>query len=105
MSVDSKFGHCCSASVLSWGGFVFLVYLFGFLCLGSGSHGPRRRSDDVVCQPFEVLDGGGKQELIPCARETAQSQPVQRMSMLYFSKQTLDLLSIYGRLAIGVCVH
>ena len=58
----------------------------------SGCHGLWRRPRGVHCQAFEVLDGGGEQELVPGAAEAAQSEAHQRVNMLGLAKQGFDLL-------------
>jgi hypothetical protein len=40
----------------------------------------------VHCQAFEVLDGGGEQELVPGAAEAAESEAHQREIMLGIAK-------------------
>jgi hypothetical protein len=55
-------------------------------------HGLWRRPRGVHCQAFEVLDGGGEQELVPGAAEAAQSEAHQREIMLGLAKQGFDLL-------------
>ena len=56
----------------------------------------------MVGEPLEVLHRSGQQELIFCPREAAQSQPRHRLVLYGFSEQPLDLLSITGRLVIGI---
>ena len=52
-----------------------------FVALGvlawSGCHGLWRRPRGVHCQPFEVLDGGGEQELVAGPARSAQSQAIE----------------------------
>jgi hypothetical protein len=58
----------------------------------SGCHGLWQRPRGVHCQAFEILDGGGEQELVPGAAEAAQSEAHQREHMLGLAKQGFDLL-------------
>jgi hypothetical protein len=58
----------------------------------SGCQGLWRWPRGVRCQAFEILDGGGEQELVPGAAEAAQSEAHQRVDMLGLAKQGFDPL-------------
>ncbi len=56
-------------------------------------------------EPFEVLDGGGQQELVAGASEAAQSQADHRENMLGLAEQRFDFLASDAGLGIGVGLH
>ena len=72
---------------------------------GSGYYGPWRRSFRVIGEPFEVLDDGGQQELVPGAAETAQSQAGHREDYLGLAEQPFDFLALASRLRVSLGFH
>ena len=52
----------------------------------SGGHRVWRRSCGVIGEPFQVLDGGGHEELIFGTGEASQSEPDHREDMLGLAK-------------------
>ena len=88
----------------------FLPRRFGFVGpwrrgFGHGSRrdGLRWRYGHVLCQAFEVLDGCGEQELIPCTGETAQAEPCQGEDVFDLAEEGFDLLAFTtgGRVSLG----
>ena len=64
MSAYGSSGIFRSVPVQCRVGFCCLGCLLRLMCMGSGDQRSRWRSDDVFRQPFEVLDGGGRQEFV-----------------------------------------
>ncbi len=40
----------------------------------------------MIGESFEVLDGGGEQELVPCAGQATQSEPCEREDVFDLAK-------------------
>jgi len=59
----------------------------------------------VIGEPFEVLDGGGQQELVPGAGQTPQSECHHRENALGFAKEPFDLLALGAGDPIGLGLH
>ncbi len=60
----------------------------------SGHHGLWRRSCGVIGESFEVLNGGGQQELVSGSGEAPQSEANHREDMLGLAKERFDLLAL-----------
>ncbi len=86
MSANGNSGHLVSPPADAGVGLVFLTGLGGVLRHLSGQRGPWWRSCCVIGQPFEVLDGGGQQELVPGAGQAPQPEPDHREDLLGFAK-------------------
>ena len=71
VSAYGSSGHFVSALALCRGGFALFTWLFDVSGHGSGEHWAWRRSCRVRRQAFEVLDGGGEQELVASAGQAA----------------------------------
>ena len=63
-----------------------------------------RRSRGVIGESFEVLDGGGQQELVPGAGQAPQSEPYHREDLFGLTKEPFDLLAFAagGRVSLGL---
>ncbi len=59
----------------------------------------------MIGEPFQVLDGGGQQELVLGAGETSQSEPDHRVDMLGLAKQRFDLFAFTAGDAVGLGLH
>ncbi len=58
----------------------------------------------MIGEPFEVLDGGGQEELISGAGQAPQSEPYHRENTLGLTKERFDLLALAagGRISLGL---
>ena len=58
----------------------------------------------MIGEPFEVLDGGGQEELIPGPGQAPQPEPDHRENALGLAKQPFDLLAFTagGPICLGL---
>ncbi len=73
---------------------MLLGYLFPVLAHRSGGDRYRRWYGGEFYQAFQVLDGGGEQELVARACQAAQSEPREPQVALYIAEQGLDFLPL-----------
>ena len=59
----------------------------------------------MLGKPFQVLDGGGQEELVPGAGEAPQSEPDHRENMLGLAKERFDLLAFAARQRVSLALH
>ncbi len=72
---------------------------------GSGDHVLWRRSCGVIGEPFQVLHGGGQEELVAGAGEAPQSKPDHREDMLGLAKEPFDLLAFAAGGSVSLGLH
>ncbi len=82
-----------------------MAWLDGALGHGSDHYGPWRRSCGVVGEAFQVLDGGGQQELVVSATQAPQSEPDHREDMLGLAEEPLELLPVASGMFISIGFH
>ena len=82
-----------------------MAWLDGTLRHGSGHHGPWWRSRGVIGEAFQVLDGGGQQELVAGAGQAPQSEPDHREDMLGLAEEPFDLLAFRARRRVSLGLH
>ncbi len=59
----------------------------------------------MIGEPFQVLDGGGQEELISGAGQAPQSEPYHREDLLGLTKEPFDLLALGAGELIGLGLH
>ena len=84
-----------------------MLWVAEFWLPGDRSCGARlwRRYGAVLSQAFEVLDSGDQQELVPRAREPAQSEPRPREEVFDLAEQRLDPLALLAGGLVGLGGH
>jgi len=101
MSALSKSGHFVPASVRCRGGFVFLGSLFPVPVWGSCGDGDRGRYGSQLREAFQVLDGGGEQELVSRPFQAAQSEPREpKLLLLQLHALAYNLSNLLRTLAL-----
>lgn len=81
-------------------GFACLVYGFERLAHCSGGHRARRWYRGEFGEASEVLGGGGEKELVLCADEPPDPEPLEPEIALQVRERHLDLLAIAAGLLI-----
>ena len=61
--------------------------------------------EDSERQGFEVLHGGGEEELVARAGKTAQPHALEAVVNLQMGKAHLDAFALVARLEEGLCPH
>ena len=71
------------------------------LSIGSGDYWSRRRYGDEVCQPPEVLEGGGEEEFVARAEQSFKAQSRQAEVPFEVAEAGLDPLALASGLSEG----